>query len=88
MTDNYIRLIFKVKAIEKCQHCQLCVITGKSIVLCVSDDDRSLVDIKRRALENAMAALKEMAHAQENATAGRRGTRITMVSHYLFSCLH
>ena len=32
MTDNYIHLIVKVKSIQKCQQCQLCVIPDKSIV--------------------------------------------------------
>ena len=58
---------------------------GETRLFCVSDDNRSLVDIKRRALENAIAALKEMAHAQKNATTG--GRRITITSHCLFSFL-
>ena len=28
ITDNY--LIFKVKAIQKCKHCQICVLPGNS----------------------------------------------------------
>ena len=31
VTDNYINLIFKVKAIRKCQHFQLCVLRENSI---------------------------------------------------------
>ena len=55
---------------------------GNTRLLCVSDDGTSLVDIKRRALENAMAALKEMAHAQENATAGHKGRHTPVASNY------
>ena len=33
VTNNYIDLISQVKAIQKCQHCQLCVITGKLYLL-------------------------------------------------------
>ena len=31
MTDNYIHLIFTVKAIHKSQYCQLCVLRENSI---------------------------------------------------------
>ena len=33
VTDNYIHLIFKVKVIQLCQHCQLCVLR-KTLMLC------------------------------------------------------
>ena len=31
VTDNYLHLIFIVKAIQKYQHCQLCVLSENSI---------------------------------------------------------
>ena len=31
VTDNYIYLILKAEAIQKCQHCKLCVLWENSI---------------------------------------------------------
>ena len=45
MTDIYVHLIFKVKAIQKCQHCQLCALRENSNMLHIQDLDFVLESI-------------------------------------------